>query len=119
MNNRSFGALGEEKAKEYLVLHGYMILDQNYRIGRLGEIDIIAKDQDTLCFLEVKTRSNDTYGTPAQAVSHQKQATITKIAQIYMQNYSCFDIPVRFDIVEVNMDRKGSVNDINLLKNAF
>ncbi len=119
MNNRSFGALGEEQAKEYLEDKGYKILNRNYRVGRIGEIDIIAKDHDTLCFIEVKTRSNENFGTPAQAVSPHKQATIIKIAQIYMQKYNLYDIPVRFDIVEILMDRKGNTKDVNLLENAF
>lgn len=119
MNNRAFGTLGEDRAQEYIVNHGYKILNRNYRVGRLGEIDIIGKDKDTLCFIEVKARSNDSYGTPAQAVSNQKQATIIKIAQIYMQNYKYYDVPVRFDIVELFMDRKGNVIDITLIKNAF
>ncbi|MGI6050496.1 MAG: YraN family protein [Acetivibrionales bacterium] len=119
MNNRSFGTLGEERAKEYLEHKGYRILDCNYRVGRLGEIDIVARDNDTLCFIEVKTRSNNRFGTPAQAVMPQKQATIIKIAQIYMQKYKYYDIPVRFDIVEIFMDREGNTRDVNLLKNAF
>lgn len=119
MNNRSFGTLGEEKAKGYLENKGYKILNKNYRVGKLGEIDIIAKDQDTLCFIEVKTRSNERFGTPAQAVSVHKQATIVKIAQIYMQRYNYHDIPIRFDIVEVFMDRQGNTKDINLIKSAF
>ena len=49
----------------------------------------------------------------------QKQATIIKIAQIYMQKYKYYDIPVRFDIVEIFMDREGNTRDVNLLKNAF
>ena len=119
MNNRVFGAKGEEEASNYLSERGYTILYRNFRAGRLGEIDIIGKDAGTLCFIEVKTRSNDRYGTPAQAVSAQKQYTIARLAQVYMQRYGIKDIPVRFDIVELLMDRDGRVRNIELIKNAF
>ncbi|MGI6122852.1 MAG: YraN family protein [Acetivibrionales bacterium] len=119
MNNRAYGTLGEKEAGTYLREQGYKILTRNFRVGKMGEIDIIGKDGDTLCFIEVKTRSNRSFGTPAQAVSDQKQATITRIAQIYIQNNKYYDVPVRFDIVELMMDRTGNVKDISLIKNAF
>lgn len=119
MNNRAFGTLGEQEAMGYLLKRGYTILCRNYRVGRMGEIDIIGKAGETLCFIEVKTRSNNHYGTPAQAVSSLKQATITRLAQVYMQRYGLFDLPVRFDIVELMMNRDGQVQDIQLIQNAF
>lgn len=119
MNNRTYGTLGEEVATAYLDKQGYRILARNFRVGRMGEIDIIGQDGDTLCFIEVKTRSGFGFGTPAQAVSGKKQATITRIAHIYMQNNRYSDVPVRFDIVELIMDRTGSIKDITLIQNAF
>lgn len=119
MNNRAYGTLGEEAAVAYLDKYGYKIITRNFRVGRMGEIDIIGKDGDTLCFIEVKTRSNYSYGSPAQAVSSHKQATITRIAQIYMQDNRYYDEPVRFDIVELMMDRAGNIKDITLIQNAF
>ncbi len=119
MNNRSFGTAGEDEAMRYLSKRGYTIICRNFRAGKMGEIDLIGRDGDTLCFIEVKTRSNDHYGTPAQAVSALKQATITRLAQVYMQRFGLFDQPVRFDVVALMMDREGKVKDIELLKNAF
>ncbi|HHY63598.1 MAG TPA: YraN family protein [Clostridiaceae bacterium] len=119
MNNRAYGTLGEEAAAAYLIKQGYRILRRNFRAGRLGEIDIIGMDNDTLCFVEVKTRSSDVYGTPAQALSYRKQAAIIRLARIYMQNSRCMDKPVRFDVIELKMDRAGNVRDIHLIKNAF
>lgn len=118
MNNRAYGALGEEAAAAYLDKQGYRILIRNFRVGRMGEIDIIGQDGDTLCFIEVKTRSGFGFGTPSQAVSSKKQATIKRIAQIYMQNHRYYDA-VRFDVVELIMDRSGSIKDIVLIQNAF
>jgi len=119
MNNRAYGALGEEAAAAYLARQGYKIITRNFRVGRMGEIDIIAEDVDTLCFIEVKSRSGYSFGTPAQAVSSQKQAAITRIALIFMQNNRYCDIPVRFDVVELLMDREGDIKNISLIKNAF
>lgn len=119
MNNREYGTLGEEAAVAYLTRHGYKVLYQNFRVGRLGEIDIIGKDKETLCFIEVKTRSSNVFGTPAQALSRRKQATIIRLAQVYMKNNRCQDAPVRFDVIELMMDRTGKIKDIQLIKNAF
>jgi putative endonuclease len=119
MNNRMFGTKGESKAVEYLLNQGYKILCQNYRAGRIGELDIIAKDGETLCFIEVKTRSSTIYGTPAQSVSKLKQAAVKKLARFYMHEFNCYECPCRFDVIEVRMDRTGKVRDINIIKNAF
>jgi putative endonuclease len=119
MNNRTFGSKGEQEAMRYLSEHGYSIIYRNFRAGRMGEIDLIGKDGDTICFIEVKTRSSVRYGVPAEAVSYTKQATITKVAQVFMQRYNYLDVPVRFDVAELLMDRNGQVQEIRLIKNAF
>ena len=119
MNNRAFGAQGEREAASFLAKQGYTILCRNFRAGRMGEIDIIALDGEMLCFIEVKTRSGDRYGTPSEAVSARKQSTIRRIAQIYMQRSSISDKPVRFDVAELMMDHGGRIRDIGLIKNAF
>lgn len=119
MNNRAYGAIGEDAAVAYLNKHGYKVLCRNFRVGKMGELDIIGMENGTLCFIEVKTRSNEMFGTPAQAVSVKKQATIVKLAQIYMQNHRYNDIPVRFDVMELMMDRTGGIKDIQHIQNAF
>ncbi len=119
MNNRDFGTVGEQEAMHYLAKRGYTILCRNFRVGRMGELDLIGRDGDILCFIEVKTRSNDHFGTPAQAVTSLKQATIKRLAQVYIQRFGLYDLPVRFDIVALMMDRKGKIQDIQLLQNAF
>ena len=119
MNNCVSGALGEHEAVNYLLKHGYTIICRNFRVGKMGEIDIIANHAGTLCFIEVKTRSSDRYGTPAQAVSTAKQATITRLAQIYLQRNRIKDVPLRFDVVEIMMSRDGDIRNIELIQNAF
>ncbi len=119
MNNRELGTMGEQAAITYLEKRGYEIIAKNFRVGRMGEIDIIGQDGDTLCFIEVKTRSSVLFGTPAQAVSPSKQATIRRLSQIYMQRYRITDEPVRFDVVELMMTRDGIVKNIQIIQNAF
>ena len=119
--SESLGNLGEKAALKYLTDNSYKIIRTNYRVGRLGEIDIIANNGEYLCFVEVKTRSSTAFGLPSEAVTYRKQATIRKIASIYI-NHLEKEPPVRFDVVEIIGTQKGNelnIKSINLLQNAF
>lgn len=118
-NKRTFGSIGEKIAVEYLRKEDFNIIQQNYRVGRIGEIDIIATEKEYLCFLEVKTRTSYLYGTPSEAVNRKKQQCIKMLAQIYIKQHNFRDKNLRFDIVEVIVDKNCVVKEINLLKNAF
>ncbi len=122
-NKRQIGAAGEKEAAEFLQRNGYTILKTNYRVGRLGEIDIIANEEEYTCFIEVKTRRTSTFGTPGEAVTRTKQQKIRQIATIYLTNTRKMDTKVRFDVIEILMDKTmGSLNNvksINLIKDAF
>ncbi|MBI4753752.1 YraN family protein [Candidatus Desantisbacteria bacterium] len=107
-----FGQDGEEKAAKYLLKQGVKILEKNYRCG-YGEIDIIAKDKDTLVFVEVKTRKTSTYLSPLLAVNKQKQFQISKVAVHYLIEKKIQEMPCRFDVVTV-VDK-----DIQWIKGAF
>lgn len=100
MNNRELGNYGETVAIQYLVGEGYDILAKNFKC-RHGEIDIIAKKDDYIIFVEVKTRRSLSYGTPAEAVDRKKQMKYGKIASIYIRNERLFDSSYRFDIIEI------------------
>lgn len=117
----SLGKLGENAAADYLARNGYHIVRTNFRVGKLGEVDIIGVHGDTLCFIEVKTRQSTAFGLPSEAVNFRKQNTIRKIASIYINNLKK-ETPVRFDIVEIIAALKGNeldIKSINLLQNAF
>ncbi len=122
-NKRQIGAVGEREAAEFLQRNGYTILKTNYRVGRLGEIDIIANDNEYICFIEVKTRRTSTFGSPGEAVTKTKQQKIRQIAAIYLTNTRKMDSKVRFDVVEVLMNKTmecaNSIKSINLIKDAF
>ncbi len=98
--SKKLGEAGESKAAMYLDSHGFQILERNYRC-RFGEIDIIAMEGSTLCFMEVKTRSSTAYGMPSQAVIKKKEQRIQKSAQIYLRRCPVAYREIRIDIIEV------------------
>ncbi len=111
-----FGKYGEAVAVRQLKKMGYRILAQNYRT-RLGEIDIIAKDKDTLVFVEVKSRASSVFGSPKQAVTPAKQRRISRNALYYLKQTCQHNVKARFDVVAIRSeDRKTSVE---VIKNAF
>ena len=112
----AFGKEGEKLEADFLKNQGYKILRLNYKT-KLGEIDIIAWDQDTICFIEVKTRQSDKFGLPQEAVSWRKQAQISKTAIIYLKENKLLDKKARFDVVSALNSDKGL--EFNLIKNAF
>lgn len=99
VNKRQTGTSYEIKAEEYLMHRGYKILERNFR-NRSGEIDIIAKDGEYFCFIEVKYRTTNDYGSPLEAVDYRKQSQIRKVAMYYlMKNKLSEWTPCRFDVI--------------------
>ncbi len=116
-NRRSLGQSGEKIAADFLQGRGYTILARNYR-RRTGEIDIIAREGEMLVFIEVKTRSGGTYGSPAAAITPRKQRQISRTAQYYLAEQDLFDTPARFDVVAVVIGNDQQL-DIELIADAF
>ena len=99
--NQELGQLGEKLAKKFLVEREYEIICQNFR-GRQGEIDIIAKDKNnTIVFVEVKTRTSLEYGNPAEAVDENKITHIIKTAKYFLYSKNIRENNIRFDAIEV------------------
>ena len=123
MNKAVTGKLGELAAGRYLRENGYEIgyafnsaYHANYRC-RLGEIDIIAKQNKYICFVEVKTRSENYKYAPADAVTFSKRKKIIAAAKLYIASHNV-DLQPRFDVAEVFVE-KNQVAKINLITNAF
>ncbi len=116
MSNQSLGLAGEEAAASFLKSKGYRILKRNFKC-RLGEVDIVARDNETYCFVEVKTRSSEDFGLPQEAVSRQKQAQISKAALHYLKTRKLFEKSARFDVVSVLY--RENTPQIDLIENAF
>jgi len=114
---RWLGRHGENLAARYLRANGFKVLYRNFRAPRGGEVDIVCRERDTLVFVEVKTRSSDAYGSPAEAVNREKQRLITRGALAWLRLLDNPDLIFRFDIVEIVM--RGEVPDFNLIRNAF
>jgi putative endonuclease len=119
MDRKEIGKLGEKMALEYLTDKGYTILARNYRVGRLGEIDLIASFEGSLSFIEVKTRTGNAFGTPAEAVTWKKQMTIRQVASCFLKAHGVVDMPVQFDIIEVMMTKEGRLINLQYLEKVF
>ena len=108
---KKLGVRGEKQACRYLQKSGYKILERNYK-NPFGEIDIIAKKDDIIAFIEVKTRLNENYGAPSEAVGSKRRFKYIKGAEYYFYGRE-IDVTVRFDIIEI---LRGEINHI---ENAF
>ena len=109
------GKLGEQVALNYLTEKGYNVLETNYR-NKIGEVDIIAYDNDILAFIEVKTRMGNDYGYAYESVNSRKQKKIANTSLMYIQKNKLYDVQVRFDVIEVYPMEKTSINHF---ENAF
>jgi len=114
--NLDFGRQGEETAIEFLKQNGYRILEINYK-SKFGEIDIIAKEKNAICFVEVKARASCDFGLPQEAVAARKQRQISKSAIDFLKKNNLLNKEARFDVVSV----LGEVEPfkLELIKNAF
>lgn len=114
--NKETGKLGEDIAVHYLKQNGYVILDRNFEC-RQGEIDIIAKDKEEIVFIEVKTRTNNKYGTPSEAVNKIKQNHMLQTIKYYLYIRNLSDEFIRIDVIEVYI--KNNIYKVNHIKQAF
>ena len=114
MNNIQKGRAGERIALKYLIDNKANILETNYRINS-GEIDIIAKINDELVFIEVKSRTNIKFGYPAEAVDYRKIRKIVNTAKYYILKNNLNNVQIRFDVIEIYLKDKK----INHIVNAF
>jgi putative endonuclease len=111
------GQAGEEAAVAFLQHQGYHILERNFR-NPLGEIDIIAKEGDTICFIEVKTRRNEAFGSPFESITPTKQRKLIHVALSYLKAKGREESKARFDAVAVFREEDGPER-IEIIKNAF
>lgn len=110
------GQKGERIAVDFLRDKGYRIVAVNYRT-RLGQIDIVAKDKETVCFIEVKTRKSARFGRPAEAVDFFKQRKISQVALMFLKQKGLLDSPARFDVISIS--HEDLQPKIELFRNAF
>ncbi len=111
-HKKLLGRVGEKRAVKYLKELGYEILETNFTTD-IGEIDIIAKDEEYIVFVEVKTRSSINYGMPSEAVNSKKREKYKNLASLYLLKLGNLNASCRFDVIEVIK------SEINHIINAF
>ena len=113
------GSWGEDRAALYLRLHGYRIVERNFRC-RQGEIDIIARKGEIVAFVEVKQRKNADFGEAREFVTFSKQRRIIAAAELWLLKTGC-ELQPRFDVIEVYAPEgtKTLLPKINHIENAF
>ena len=109
---------GERMAEEFLALRGYEILDRNVRSGR-GEVDLIAREQDSIVFVEVKLRTGADSAAPLVAVNAKKREDLGRAAARWLQGRGLTDRPVRFDVIGITWEADGSRLRVEHIRNAF
>jgi putative endonuclease len=106
VNRRQLGATGETAAAQFLAAKGYEIIDRNVRF-RVGELDLIARDGETLVFVEVKTRLSHRVGTGEEAITPAKQRQLVRLAELYLAAMGGPQPLCRFDVVIVTAAAGG------------
>ena len=114
---KDLGKKGENIAAKLLQRQGYKILEKNFN-SRFGEIDIVAQEDDTLIFVEVKTRWSQQYGRPEEAITPRKLRSIEKTGQFFRLTNKGLPEAERIDVVAIEMDDDGIVIRKELIKNA-
>ena len=113
------GRRGELAAYFYLRRQGYIIVARGWRSSRLrGDIDLIAWDEDTLCFIEVKTRTTRDVATAEAAVDEDKRRTLRRLARNYMRQLPQKDAAARFDILSIYFEKEKTA-EFELFRGAF
>ncbi len=99
------GRAGEEAARSYLQRKGYRVAEVNFR-SPFGEIDIVAFQGSTPVFVEVRTRTGSSFGTPAESITAEKMKRLKKTAILYMKLHYGQEVSCRFDLIAVQLKRE-------------
>lgn len=115
-HNRGRGKIGEDDAVRWLEGQGYRVVERNVT-NHGGELDVVAYEEDTLCFVEIKARASDAFGPAIAAVDLRKQRRISRAAAMYLAMKGPRDAPCRFDVL--GLDRQGDGWRYTLVRDAF
>ena len=113
--NNIIGQIGEHLAKQFLLDHGYQIIDQNFRT-KFGEIDIIAKHHHTLVFVEVKTKQSTYFGSPEEMFTPGKYQRVKRMATTYLKGE---DTPCRIDMIAILINHNHQLTSLHHYQNPF
>ncbi|CDD26843.1 uPF0102 protein HMPREF0628_1466 [Clostridium sp. CAG:452] len=114
--SHELGRIGENIIADYITKLGYKVVERNFACNQ-GEIDIIAKDKEELVFIEVKTRTDISYGEASEAVTNTKKRHLINSIKYYIYKQKLENQPIRIDVAEVYIN-KGKVK-VNYIKQAI
>jgi putative endonuclease len=117
MKRKELGAVGEKLAKKFLKKKGYRIRETNFRC-REGEIDIIAERKSYLVFIEVRTKTGASFGSPEESVTFAKKEKLIATALAYLNSHQNLPDDWRIDFVGIELDENGKATRIELIENA-
>ena len=117
MKRKELGNIGEKLARDFLKKKGYRIHETNFRC-RAGEIDIIAQKKDCLAFIEVRTKSSASFGSPEESVSVAKKEKLVVTALSYLSSHQRLPSNWRIDFIGIELDHKGKATRIEHIENA-
>jgi len=115
---KRIGKIGENIAADYLTRQGYQLLDENF-IVRYGEIDLVMLEDEVVVFVEVKTRTSDTFGAPEDSVTPAKIEKLRNAALMWLQAHPDSPDDWRVDVVAILMDRQNHVLDLQHFTDAY
>ncbi len=118
MKRRDTGILGEKLAGDFIRKRGYRIIETNYRCPE-GEIDIVARHEDHLAFIEVRTKRSLDFGSPEESITLAKQKKVRAVAAHYLQTHENLPSLWRIDVVAVELNPKGKPSRIEIIENAI
>ena len=110
--------MGEKLAAKFLRRNGYKILYRGFKGNQGGQIDLVCRDDDTLVFVEVKTRGGEYFGRPIESIRHDQRRRISRGALTWLRMLDNPEIPFRFDAVEIVIEGRSQPR-VELIKNAF
>jgi len=117
-HNRAIGSWGERLAAEHLIANGLELLERNYR-SPYGEIDLIARQDNIVVFVEVKTRSSDAFGWPESALTKRKREHLLQAALYYLQQHPEISDDWRVDIIAIRGNFKSDTAELVWFENVL
>lgn len=117
-HNQKVGQFGEGLARDYLVRHGYKIIGENIKVS-YKEIDIIAKKQNLIVFIEVKTRTSDKFGFADEAISSKKIKHLKRAIGAYLKSHNSGFQDIRLDLIAIDIDKDKKIAKIKHYKDIF
>ena len=117
-DRRALGRQGEALAEAFLVGQGYQVLDRNHATRR-GEVDLVCREGEVTCFVEVRSRADERHGSPLETIGLSKARRVVAAATDWAWRHGKLEAALRFDVVSVVWDGEGGQPRLTLIRDAF